>query len=325
MSAVPAIPHNLIEGNHGALFIGLLVATILYGVACAQTVVYFHRWGKDRRLFKNVVLVLWILNTISLLQAVLTLDGWLITNFGNFMAILQPSTTALIQMFLSGFADVVVRRQVFFFARRAFILLKGLGKSRVVPWAVASIIVILSVFMYIEGITLACIGFRVQSQSTVDISARMAKYVWMDYAYNGISALVDCIIASSLCYALTKSRSGFNQTNHLVIQLMTFSISSGFVTSIFAISSLIVYAIFPQYLIALSLAWVIGQLHFNSLLLSLNSRSILRERYGDLSDSGGFSHEAVSFPGRMSTQYAIPLKEAHAQISVSKEVTISSS
>ncbi|KAF9528198.1 hypothetical protein CPB83DRAFT_855065 [Crepidotus variabilis] len=321
MSAVPAIPQNLIEGNHGALFIGLLVATMLYGVACAQSVIYFYRWKKDRQLFKNVVLIIWMLDTVSLLQAILTLYNWLITDYGNFLAILKPSTTALAQMFISGVSDFIVRS---FFARRAFILLKGNSRSSLVPWLVASTIVILSIFMYIVGCSLGSIGFRVQSQSTVDISARMAKYVWMQYAYHITSTAVDSIIAGSLCYTLAKSRSSFKQTNNIVIQLMAFSVSSGLVTSLFALSSMVLYAVLPQYLISLAIGWIIGQLHVNSLLLSLNSRSILRERYGDLSNSGGFSHEAVSFPGRMSTQYAIPLKETRAQVNISKEVTISS-
>ncbi|KAF9528890.1 hypothetical protein CPB83DRAFT_893869 [Crepidotus variabilis] len=299
MSALPAIPQDLIEGNYGALFIGLIVATTLYGVACAQTIIYFHRWTKDRLLFKNVVILIWALDTAQLLLAIGNLYSWLITNYGIFTAIAKPS---------------------FFFARRVFIH----GDSRrqhFVAWTVSILIVVLSLFMYALGCTMLTIAFH--NQNNLDNTPSIIfKSNWMPYAYNISSAAADCTIACALCFALSRHGSGFKQTRSIILQLMTFSISSGVVTSAFALSAMVVYAIFPQYLISLAISWIIGQLHVNSLLLSLNSRTILRERYADPSTSGVFNTD-ISLPSRKSTHYAIPLKQTPAQVTISKEVTVS--
>ncbi|KAF9522373.1 hypothetical protein CPB83DRAFT_864553 [Crepidotus variabilis] len=321
-----AVDQRSINGNHGSLLLALTLSALLYGIASAQSIIYFHQWTKDRPLFKKVVTVLWILNTVQLLLMASSLYNWLITHYGDFTALGKPSATSLAQMYVSGVSDIIVRS---FFARRAFILLEGRRRRRpFMAWGLASLIVGVAIFVFMTSTAYSTVIYRIQGRPIDQQLALITKIAWVQYTFNIASGVVDIIIAVSLSVILAKNRTGFKATDNIVVHLMIFSISSGLVTSAVALSAMVVYATLPMYLISLGLNWIISQLHFNSLLLSLNARTALRERHGEPnthSDTFSHSHEGISVSGRPSTRYSIPLRETRAQISISKEVTVSDS
>ncbi|KAL4081991.1 hypothetical protein V8B97DRAFT_144516 [Scleroderma yunnanense] len=103
---------------------------------------------------------------------------------------------------------------------------------------------------------------------------QLAQLKALSSAINATTAASDVMIAGCLCYLLQKSRTGFRR-------LIIFSVNTGLLTSILAISSLITISVWPNAFIYISFYFCLGRMYCNSLLATLNARRIIR---GDSTD-----------------------------------------
>ncbi|KAG2142398.1 hypothetical protein DEU56DRAFT_733676 [Suillus clintonianus] len=88
-----------------------------------------------------------------------------------------------------------------------------------------------------------------------------------------ISALVDIMITTFMCYILRKNDQHLQSNTIRIIDALTFwTIQNGSMTSAATISTLLCWKIMPQNRIFLGLHFVVAKLYANSLLATLNAR-----------------------------------------------------
>ncbi|KAF9552151.1 hypothetical protein CPC08DRAFT_302352 [Agrocybe pediades] len=237
----------------------------LYGVTSVQTFLYFHDFKEDSMKIKTMVFVLWILDTIHLIFACHGLYIYLVTNYGNFESLLEPTWTILAQVYVTSLSDLIVRG---FFSRRVFVLC--VRRNKLLAWALPTIIITLALIVLASGFGFASRSFVLKTYKRMNEAAAML------YASLACAVAADTIIAASLCTLLLKSRTGFKRTNSTLTTLMAFSINTGLLTTVCAIACLVTYAIWPQRFVFIGIYFALSKLYVNSLLASLNARTAFR-------------------------------------------------
>ncbi|KAH9835130.1 uncharacterized protein C8Q71DRAFT_764232 [Rhodofomes roseus] len=119
-------------------------------------------------------------------------------------------------------------------------------------------------------------------------SAFESGHLWIMYYSLSIASCIDIFIAASLCYLLSRCRTGFCKTDSLISWLMFYTINTGLVTSMCSLVAVIMLAVFPRTFLTVAFQFVQVKLYINSYLAMLNARSSLR-RHRDGSLGGGLS------------------------------------
>ncbi|KAK0449243.1 hypothetical protein EV421DRAFT_1400578 [Armillaria borealis] len=111
------------------------------------------------------------------------------------------------------------------------------------------------------------------------------QLIWVTSAGNGSSAAADILIAASLCFYLSRNRTGHRKTDSLITTLIAYSLATGLVSSLIRVVIVITFATMPNNYIWLAFCWIGGKCYVNSFLASLNCRDSLREKAAQSSDT----------------------------------------
>ncbi|KAK0201665.1 hypothetical protein DFS33DRAFT_1349111 [Desarmillaria ectypa] len=262
-----------LDSTYGSAFVGLIAASILYGVMLIQTCIYFNRNdSRDPVYVRSAVALLCILDTVHLILCIMTLYWHLITNFSNVSSLDHLTWSMNVQTGFNGFIALIVECV---FARRVYILSRNIF--------ITTTIVVLSCFHFGLGIVFTLKSFRLGSMG------EFQQLIWVTSAGNGSSAAADILIAASLCFYLYRSRTGYSRTDSLISTLIVYSVTTGLVSSLIGIVIVITFAVMPNNYIWLAFCWVGGKCYVNSFLASLNCRCSLREKAAQSSDKT-FTH-----------------------------------
>ncbi|KAG6380655.1 hypothetical protein JVT61DRAFT_5025 [Boletus reticuloceps] len=121
-----------------------------------------------------------------------------------------------------------------------------------------------------------------------------------------LSAFVDIVITTFLCYFLRSNRSLVPRTNRMIDTLTLWMVQNGSITCLAAIASLICWLVMPQNRIFLGLHFVVGKLYANSLLATLNARHKIRSSqaspFGFLPESP-FTEQGITISPRSDQPY----------------------
>ncbi|KAF7303645.1 hypothetical protein MIND_00593800 [Mycena indigotica] len=264
---LPVLP--AVDNTLGALLVGGLVATALWGVTCVQTFSFFLRVGADptRRLQKSLVAILWVLDTFDTVLNGHILYFYLITNYFAPQTILFPVWSVIIHVAATSISNFIVRSV---FARRVYRLSKGN-----IPGTL--LIVALSTLDLICGITITAKAFGITSYLQL---AGLSNLMYLNFAAGTGS---DIAVALALCYLLHKSRTGFKRTDSLIRVLMAYTINTGLLVALDATAGMFTYAFMPNNFIFLGCYLLLSKLYLNSYLAILNARNGLGLR-GTASD-----------------------------------------
>ncbi|KAJ7459768.1 histone acetylation protein-domain-containing protein [Mycena latifolia] len=167
---------------------------------------------------------------------------------------------------------------------------------------------------WINNEVLSFIFRRMRDADTTDTGQ------WVTSAGLGSAAACDMLIGISLCYYLSKSRTGFSRTDNLISTLMTYSLTTGFLTGIVACLVVVTFATMPDKFVYVAFIflsgkcgcfdWIIIMLlvevillgYVNSVLAALSrNRESLRERAhhdGSFLNLSGFPSGALTVPSR---------------------------
>lgn len=104
----------------------------------------------------------------------------------------------------------------------------------------------------------------------------LAGIAWSIYLSLGAATFIDVIIASSLCYLLATSRTGFSSTDSFITKLVGYIISTGCLTSICSMSIIITSAVMPTNFIYIALQFLVTKLYANSFIAFLNARHYMQ-------------------------------------------------
>ncbi|OAX32800.1 hypothetical protein K503DRAFT_869953 [Rhizopogon vinicolor AM-OR11-026] len=221
---------------------------------------------------------------------------YLVTNYANITVLAEIVWSFKLQIVI----DVIIVYGVHvMYTCRIWIVSKG--QSRVLP-AVVGIIVILA-----SGVALALIWAVYQCHLFSDFIG----VEWATLMTLGTVAFIDFIIASSLCYILATSRTGFSRqsTKHEVLstdsfltKLMVYTINTGCLTSACSMITIITCAVMPTNFIFLGIEFLIAKLYINSYLALLNARYYLQPNAGTIKSSEhGVYHPELSQDGNFQT------------------------
>ncbi|KAJ6619505.1 hypothetical protein B0H10DRAFT_1793382, partial [Mycena sp. CBHHK59/15] len=96
---------------------------------------------------------------------------------------------------------------------------------------------------------------------------------WVTSAGLGSAAAADMLIGISLCYYLSKNRTGFSRTDSLITTLMTYSLTTGFLTGIFACLVVITFGVMPNNFVYVAFFWMLGKCELPAKILTSTSLS----------------------------------------------------
>ncbi|KAG2038604.1 hypothetical protein BDR03DRAFT_1009825 [Suillus americanus] len=256
------IPQLHLGNTFGALFIGVTFAAILFGLSNIQAFYYFqtHR-GTGISFLKLAVAWLWILDALHLILIVHCVYYYLVSHYADISALTEIVWSFKLQVAI----DVIIIYGVhLLYFHRIWIV--GKGRSRVLPIVVGVIVT------FGSGVAITLIWAVYQCHVFSDL----ITLEWATLMSLGTVAFIDFVIASSLCYLLATSRTGFSSTDSMIAKLMAYIINTGCLTSMCSLTVMITCAVMPYNFIFLCVEFLMAKLYVNSFLALLNARCYLQ-------------------------------------------------
>ncbi|OCH84356.1 hypothetical protein OBBRIDRAFT_414144 [Obba rivulosa] len=248
----------------GALQIGTMITSGIYGITLIQTYVYLHHKCNDPTSFKAAVCFLWALDTLHQIFICNMAFTYTVTDFGNVLILTQETWAEIAIVVVSAFMHTGVRS---LFCLRIWWLS---GKN----WMLVSIIMLCSL-----GELGALLAFAVKDVTVVHYQFFGLRALSPEfYASNILTIIADSFIAISQVVLLLKRRSNVRRTDSMIRTLIVYSVNTGLLTTACALTLLITWVTMPDNLIYLIFFSALPTLLFNALLATLNARQELRER-----------------------------------------------
>ncbi|KAJ3854979.1 hypothetical protein EV368DRAFT_80056 [Lentinula lateritia] len=287
MSAIPVVID--IRPTIGALFCGVIAASVFYGVTILQTIFYFQTYPNDKTFLRIMVLFVWALDTLDLFLVVNGLWTWSIANFANPLALLElpwsikaePVVTATISTAVQLFMAYRIRTSVYFLSsatsmytddQTAFLKVN----QRLTP--IAAIVGVVTFFSWALGLYATIHGGSIEE---VNQALR-----WADIGANVSAAALDVTITITLCLQLYFSNQGFE----------TFP-------SIITVSDVITFFAAPKTLVYYAFLCMTSKAYTNTFLAQLNARVyIRRESDNSLSNPAGLNPLSIAFRERQTNE-----------------------
>ncbi|KAH9045813.1 hypothetical protein EDB84DRAFT_1674369 [Lactarius hengduanensis] len=295
--AMPAlIPvHNTL----GALFIGTVLSSIIYGVTWLQVYSYYSSHSsRDRWQFKSFVAFLMLVDSANVVFVIHTSYHVGITNFGDYRSLPLVSwslpvrlccdarlvlklTKANITLKAVALSAVVLEVSVqHFYAYKIYLL------SRRSPYLPAAISVV-SLTAFGIGIVFGANILKHMHELGKPFRARLLL-VWAAmsncHSYQNLciatlfcDVVCDVLITFGMVYNLLSNRTQVRRTNEVLNLLAIYAINCGTLTLVFAISSGISLVKYPDALIYTPSFFIMIRLYFCAFMSILNSRDNLRE------------------------------------------------
>ncbi|KAJ7688394.1 hypothetical protein B0H17DRAFT_656365 [Mycena rosella] len=273
-----------IDNTMGSALLGVIGAAGLYGVSCVQTWCYFNRYGStDVWYIKALIGLVFVFDSIHQALISHTVYWYVITNY-NHPEVLVNLVCILLEVLFNGLIGFVVQC---FLTMRVWRL-----SSKNIPLTAVTASLVLANF----GCSVA---FTIQSLqlSTWD---ELHGLKGLSMTVNVIGAVADFAIAMILVFYLRRSRTGFKKSDTMISKLILFSVSTGLLTSICALASLVSILCWGNTLIYVAFYFSLGRLYSNSVLASLNGRKDIRA-FVDDPDDLTFSLQTLSKARNMSS------------------------
>ncbi|KAF5362646.1 hypothetical protein D9758_009614 [Tetrapyrgos nigripes] len=302
-----------------------------------QTFNYFHIYPKDDRGVKALVWVIWILDSLHVAlctsqpnlirtlpevhfyAACFCIYHYLVTNYMN-PARLADSHWSLNVNHYAAEPPHRSYRAKFLFAASFRLSPYDSVSSGLLRWFLVTVLSISVLAHFVFGMVTVAFLFiypdfiEFQESHLVRLSGATPFAIF--------AVLSDIFIAGSLCYLLYENRTGFRDTNTIITTLIIYAVNRCLLTSVVAITEVIVFVLTPRTLWFLAIDFVIGKLYANSLLASLNSRRAIRGTPRGTSYSTSFS---VATPdGHTSLNFASNVSGANAEITRGRVVALDS-
>ncbi|KAF7349627.1 O-methylsterigmatocystin oxidoreductase [Mycena sanguinolenta] len=279
--SLPAIPP--LDDTLGAVEIGGIVTTFLFGIGTLQTHHYFKNYPNDSKYLKWVVALVWlyfnVFNVATLtdktFESTQVLGAWAydmrfssremvysltVTFYCQPQHINHPPHSLQMSILFSGPIYFIV--QVFFANRIRN--LSGQWTMTIICWALT---------LTRAVATFGMMGVALHVPQLSDIESR---YKWLMATGLSLGVAVDVLVALSLCVCLWRMRSnGVESTRRMIDSLILWTIETGLATGGASVILLVFFFLrddltwFPFYLI-------LAKLFSNSMLASLNGRQRLR-------------------------------------------------
>ncbi|KAF8187610.1 hypothetical protein K438DRAFT_1972750 [Mycena galopus ATCC 62051] len=247
----------------GAWLIGLILASVLYGITCLQVYLYFTKYGsRDTVFLKCFVTVLIVFDTLQLALLSHSFYFDTVTNFGDYVQLTKPPWSLLIQ---TVFGELVATLVQLFYAYRIYILS---NKSSVFP----ALIAVCAFVMLALGMAFVNKTFQLGS---FNLAKGDVPFSTSSLAFE---ACADILIAGAMTYYLNNNIARYFRTNKIINLLVLYSVNSGAITMLLAIACLVAWAASNTTLIEGLFFWLLVRFYALSFMSILNSREHIREQ-----------------------------------------------
>ncbi|KAJ7215058.1 hypothetical protein GGX14DRAFT_518659 [Mycena pura] len=289
MSSAPAIPP--LDNTLGAVLIGAVLGTFLFGIATLQAFNYYRRYPDDSTRLKTMVACIWLIELGHSIVTWTALYQITVTFYGQEEHIFDPPHALPFTLLFSAMMNLVVQT---YFALR----IRTLSKRWFIT-AICSALTIsragFNVVMFIEFI--ASSGFAIFQN----------KLRWLMLCVSTIGPAVDVIIATSLCYYLWNIKSNvspFQHTRRMIDTLILWSLETTSITCAAGVMQLVLFLSLNN-LVWITFFLLQPKLFSNSILAHLNGRKRFRNgnalTMSDHTDSRGRADRSVGVVIQMHT------------------------
>ncbi|PPQ94270.1 hypothetical protein CVT25_004927 [Psilocybe cyanescens] len=276
-----SLAEQTLDNTVGAVLLGVIGASLLFGITTLQAYWYYHSYPYDSLLHKYSVAILWyvdgiwtedrerpklklwirILDVFHLSLVIHAVYTYAVSGFGNSTGLLSiPWLYAMRVWLLGGYhrgvlGYIVASVVVAGFVRLAFIGLNGSLDSSSY-WCDT---------ILLDVADIIC-------SYTVDTIPELEKISWVIDAALGTSTAIDFVITAAMCYYLRKSKGGITRLNSRISVIMQYSLSSGLLTSACSLSAMFTYILLPNTFIFIALEFLVTKLYVGSFIAMLNAR-----------------------------------------------------
>ncbi|SJL07954.1 uncharacterized protein ARMOST_11312 [Armillaria ostoyae] len=282
-----SLPRDLnINNTLGAVLIGFAVACCVYGILVTQIFRYFSRYPFDRPVYKGLVLLILLLETVDQIFIGHVVYHYTISNFANVSALILGTVTwsFILQQTVGAVVGCIVKTS---FALRVWRFSER-------NMFITGIILLLTYGQLGLAITFTLKAFELSGVFEV-VNLRALGSTSL-----GVGVLTDLVTAISLCYFLNKLRTGYHKSDSLVNSLVLYAINTGALTSAVSLSTLILYNIMPTNLVFVACFFILSKLYAISFMATLNTRRIVRgkgtDKQGTTSNNTNMFHLGTRMP-----------------------------
>ncbi|TCD61766.1 hypothetical protein EIP91_007968 [Steccherinum ochraceum] len=250
--AIPLLP------TLGAVYIGSFFSAILYGATSLQAFIYLAKfWKTDKLWMKLLVIVIWMLETIHMCFVFGFTFRTMIIDFGNFVQIGVTKNYENVTTAITGLIILLTHWYA------------GLARD------------------YLKDTSDILKLLRSSLMDLIQVQAFAKFHNTTPYYTSALSiaAANDILIALALSYYLLLRRSGMRRTDHIIIRIITFTVSSGILTSVTDVVILACFVAMPNNLVYLAFFQFVNNFYANALLATRNWMSSLNARGFPANDS----------------------------------------
>ncbi|KII83843.1 hypothetical protein PLICRDRAFT_443783 [Plicaturopsis crispa FD-325 SS-3] len=204
-----------LDSTLGAIEIGLVLSSCLFGVATCQVHSYFRKYPNDARWTKALVSVVWFCELARIIATSTSTYTYAVRDFGQPQKLWIRTPGIPITALMSGIVGPVVQSYFAYRIRRVS------GKSPIafVCWGLA---ILCSSGCFLSAVE----GFRVKSGHQL-----VKEWRWLYSGTLAVSAILDITIAVSQCYFFKNERAhAMRRMAKVLDRLMLWTIQTGLLT-----------------------------------------------------------------------------------------------
>ncbi|EPT01065.1 hypothetical protein FOMPIDRAFT_1049054 [Fomitopsis schrenkii] len=280
-----------LDDTLGCIFIGgVLSSGMLYGFASAQFILYLRHYAtRDKLSVKCLVLFAWMLDTTATASDMSF--GWyyLVQRHADLFGLLVLPKAYELEYAVTGFITCLVQM---FYVREIWKLVREM--PLMVRLATISPPMILSLF----SLAFSLVGVYVTSSHDWIITKTLPPNVKWTTSRVWTAAAADICITVVLCWALSKKKTGFKQSDRMINTLITYIINRG------VLSAMVQIALCATFIASIKqnkMLWVIfhtagGKIYVNSMMAVLNARQLLNNNGPEVYNMSDLSENST--PGR---------------------------
>ncbi|KAF9478010.1 hypothetical protein BDN70DRAFT_880548 [Pholiota conissans] len=211
-----SLTNSTIDNTVGAIVLGVVGASFLFGITTLQAYWYYHSYPSDSLLHKCSVALLWTLDAFHLALVVHTVYAYVVGGFDDRYALLHIEWSLKLQISINVVVVLMVHS---LYASRVW-LLSGYHQG-----FLGYIVAFVVVGGFVVGVILAYMTY------TVHTFLELETISWAIDAALATSTTIDFIIAAAMCYYLSKSKGSITRLNSRISTIIQYTLSSGLFTS----------------------------------------------------------------------------------------------
>ncbi|EPS96221.1 hypothetical protein FOMPIDRAFT_91126 [Fomitopsis schrenkii] len=236
-------PPQTVSNLLGPLALGILLASIVFGINCLQAYLYYTTFSqRDSAALKAYVAALMTTDCVHVVLSVIVYYHYTVDCFGDLQALYSVYWLLLVQVLVGSVLGTMVRQYFVYRIYRPFSLAYSvIGLLSVESFSVAD-----HLFLY------------------------SAAALCSDIA-------CDSLIAITLTYCLYARRTVFPRTNHAIHLLVMYALNTCALNTMLALATLVTFIVYPQTTIYTTFWFVLVRVYTCSMLSTLNSRENIRQ------------------------------------------------